>query len=218
MLRYSSPAATTASGVRNGRGSIGSRMSITTAQPARFRAARCSGAGCPPVTTPGIGSQALGTPAMASSSWLIGRAAGSFPRTIYLMSPGMASSRRPSLRIHLKPHHKLWLNWDGAFLMGPRYLRFLDAVDRTGTIRAAGPVVAVPVFCTVLRLPAQAPQPFSTTPKLTGYLQPRFETLGDTASFLLRRARFAVEGNITPWASYRAQLETRTLGAAPNPV
>jgi molybdate transport system regulatory protein len=54
------------------------------------------------------------------------------------MSPAMASSRRPSLRIHLKPHHKLWLNWDGAFLMGPRYLRFLDAVDRAGTIRAAG--------------------------------------------------------------------------------
>jgi len=50
----------------------------------------------------------------------------------------MASPRRPSLRTHLKPHHKLWLNWDGAFLMGPRYLRFLDAVDRTGTIRAAG--------------------------------------------------------------------------------
>src|SRR5437867_1949327 len=138
MLRYSSPAATTASGVRNGRGSIGSRMSITTAQPARFRAARCSGAGWPPVTTPGIGSQALGTPAMASSSWLIGRAPGSFPRTIYLMSPGMASSRRPSLRAHLRPHHKLWLNWDGAFLMGPRYLRFLDAVERRGTIRAAG--------------------------------------------------------------------------------
>ena len=50
----------------------------------------------------------------------------------------MASPRRPSLRVHLKPHHKLWLNWDGAFLMGPRYLRFLEAVDRTGTIRAAG--------------------------------------------------------------------------------
>jgi molybdate transport system regulatory protein len=50
----------------------------------------------------------------------------------------MASSRRSSLRVHLKPHHKLWLNWDGAFLMGPRYLRFLDAVDRTGTIRAGG--------------------------------------------------------------------------------
>lgn len=48
------------------------------------------------------------------------------------------SARRPSLRAHLKPHHKLWLNWDGAFLMGPRYMRFLEAVDRTGTIRAAG--------------------------------------------------------------------------------
>src|SRR5256714_7032066 len=138
MLLYSSPATTTASGVRKGRGSIASRMSITTAQPARFSAARCSSAGCPPVTIPGIGSQALGRPAMASSSWLMGRAAASFPRTIYLMSPAKAPSRRGSLRLHLKPHHKLWLNWDGAFLMGPRYLRFLDAVDRTGTIRAAG--------------------------------------------------------------------------------
>jgi molybdate transport system regulatory protein len=50
----------------------------------------------------------------------------------------MASSHRPSLRAHLRPRHKLWLNWDGAFLMGPRYLRFLDAVERRGTIRAAG--------------------------------------------------------------------------------
>src|SRR5438132_13995696 len=53
----------------------------------------------------------------------------------------MASSRTPSLRKHLVPHQKLWLNWDGAFLMGPRYLRFLAAVDQTGTIRAAGQVV-----------------------------------------------------------------------------
>src|ERR1044072_7618285 len=75
---------------------------------------------------------------MASSSWLIDRTAASFPGTIYLMSSGMASSRRPSLRAHLRPRHKLWLNWDGAFLMGPRYLRFLDAVERRGTIRAAG--------------------------------------------------------------------------------
>jgi phosphate-selective porin OprO and OprP len=83
-------------------------------------------------------------------------------------------------------------------------------------VRSA-PVVAVLTCCTALRLPAQAPAPFSTTPKITGYLQPRFQTLGDTASFLLRRARFAVEGNITPWASYRAQVEMRTLGAAPTP-
>src|SRR5438270_9063022 len=54
------------------------------------------------------------------------------------MSPAKAPSRRHSLRVHLKPHHKLWLNSDGAFLMGPRYLRFLTAVQRTGTIRAAG--------------------------------------------------------------------------------
>src|SRR3989442_13948105 len=52
----------------------------------------------------------------------------------------MASSRTPSLRKHLVPHQKLWLNWDGVFLMGPRYLRFLAAVDQTGTIRAAGQV------------------------------------------------------------------------------
>ncbi len=46
-----------------------------------------------------------------------------------------------SLRAHLRPRQKLWLNWDGVFLMGPRYLRFLDAIERTGTIRAAGRVV-----------------------------------------------------------------------------
>src|SRR3989475_6312644 len=136
MLTYSRPAWSTASGVLNGRGSMASRMSITTAHPARFSAARCSDAGCPPVTIPGIGSQALGTPAMASRRWLIGIGAASFRRSIYLIR--MASARRPSLRTHLKPHHKLWLNWDGAFLMGPRYLRSLDAVARTGTIGAAG--------------------------------------------------------------------------------
>ena len=50
-------------------------------------------------------------------------------------------ARQPSLRSHLVPHHKLWLNWDGLFLMGPRYLRFLEAVEQTGTIRAAGQLV-----------------------------------------------------------------------------
>src|SRR5882762_2962825 len=71
-----------------------------------------------------------------------------------------------------------------------------------------------------LRVTAQAPAPtaFSTTPRLTGYLQPRFQSLGDSASFFLRRARFAVEGNITPWASYRAQVEMRTIGAAATPA
>lgn len=74
------------------------------------------------------------------------------------------------------------------------------------------PLIAVLTVCVALRVPAQAPPPFSTTPKITGYLQPRFQTLGDSASFLLRRVRLAAEGNITPWASYRAQIEMGTVG------
>src|SRR3989441_12703215 len=53
----------------------------------------------------------------------------------------MPSVRSPRRRRRLAPRQKLGLNWDGVFLMGPRYLRFLDAVDRTGTIRAAGRAV-----------------------------------------------------------------------------
>jgi hypothetical protein len=52
---------------------------------------------------------------------------------------------------------------------------------------------------------------------VAGYLQPRFQATGDSAVFFLRRARIAVEGNITPWASYRAQIEMRTIGAAATP-
>jgi molybdate transport system regulatory protein len=33
------------------------------------------------------------------------------------------------------------LNWNGLFLMGPNYLRFLAAVDQTGTIREGGEAV-----------------------------------------------------------------------------
>jgi molybdate transport system regulatory protein len=46
-----------------------------------------------------------------------------------------------ALRRHLAPRHKIWLNWDGVFLMGPNYLRFLAAVDQTGTIREGGQAV-----------------------------------------------------------------------------
>jgi len=69
-----------------------------------------------------------------------------------------------------------------------------------------------------IRAWGQTPGSAAPTPKLTGYLQPRFQTLDDTASYFLRRARFAVEGSITPWASYRAQVELRTLGAAAIPA
>jgi molybdate transport system regulatory protein len=46
-----------------------------------------------------------------------------------------------ALRRHLAPRQKIWLNWDGVFLMGPNYLRFLAAVAKTGTIREGGRAV-----------------------------------------------------------------------------
>jgi phosphate-selective porin len=65
---------------------------------------------------------------------------------------------------------------------------------------------------------AQTPAAVSTTPRLTGYLQPRFQSVGDSATFVLRRARFALEGNINAWASYRAQVELHTAGAPATPA
>ena len=35
------------------------------------------------------------------------------------------------------PNLKGWLSWDGAFLVGPRYIKLLEGVERTGSIRAA---------------------------------------------------------------------------------
>jgi hypothetical protein len=66
--------------------------------------------------------------------------------------------------------------------------------------------------------PTPVPVPVSTTPRLHGYLQPRFQTVGDSAAFLLRRARITLEGDVTPWAAYRIQIEMRTLGAAAVPA
>ena len=54
-------------------------------------------------------------------------------------SPSSVSA--PGLDRHLAPRLKVWLNWDGVFLMGPNYLRFLAAVDESGTIRAGGQAV-----------------------------------------------------------------------------
>src|SRR3989454_7501310 len=53
--------------------------------------------------------------------------------------------------------------------------------------------------------------------RFSGYIQPRFQSVGDSATFLLRRARFALEGSLTAWASYRAQVEMRTTGAPATP-
>jgi len=56
-------------------------------------------------------------------------------------SRGMASALARSLRSRLTPRHKVWLNWDGVFLMCPRSLHFLAAVETAGSIRAAGEAV-----------------------------------------------------------------------------
>ena len=54
----------------------------------------------------------------------------------------MSPTPKPAaLGRHLAPRQKVWLNWDGVFLMGPNYLRFLAAVDKTGTIREGGRAV-----------------------------------------------------------------------------
>jgi molybdate transport system regulatory protein len=53
----------------------------------------------------------------------------------------MPRPRRSPLEQHLAPRHKVWLKWDGLFLMGPNYVRFLAAVDEKGTIREGGQAV-----------------------------------------------------------------------------
>ena len=52
----------------------------------------------------------------------------------------------------------------------------------------------------------------SPAPKVTGYVQTRFESNGDSALFKLRRLRVGVQGGLTPWATYKAQLELRSGG------
>src|SRR5437763_17001330 len=60
--------------------------------------------------------------------------------------------------------------------------------------------------------PAQSSAPASTTPKLTGYVQARFQSIGDSAVFSLRRVRLGAQGNLTSWASYKVQAELRSGG------
>jgi molybdate transport system regulatory protein len=53
----------------------------------------------------------------------------------------MPKLNRARATSELAPRHKVWLTLGGSFLMGPNYLRFLRAVDETGTIRQAGKAV-----------------------------------------------------------------------------
>ena len=53
----------------------------------------------------------------------------------------MPKAKRLHSIANLAPRHKVWLTLGGSFLMGPNYLRFLRAVDETGTIGRAGKAV-----------------------------------------------------------------------------
>ena len=44
---------------------------------------------------------------------------------------------RDPLSPHLVPRVKVWFSFKRGFLMGPNYLRFPEAVEKTGTIRGA---------------------------------------------------------------------------------
>ena len=76
----------------------------------------------------------------------------------------------------------------------------------------SGSLVLVLTTCVALGAPAQTPASVSTTPKLTGYIQARFQAIGDSAVFSLRRVRIGAQGNLTTWASYKVQAELRSGG------
>jgi phosphate-selective porin len=77
---------------------------------------------------------------------------------------------------------------------------------------------AVPLVLGILSytasLEAQSPAPSS--PRVIGYVQARFQSIGDSARFLLRRAWLGVQGDLTPWASYRLLAELRSGGTGAN--
>ncbi len=49
-------------------------------------------------------------------------------------SPSRKPRTTPDIR-SVQPHLKGWLSLDGEFLVGPRYIKLLEGIDRTGTIR-----------------------------------------------------------------------------------
>lgn len=63
-----------------------------------------------------------------------------------------------------------------------------------------------------LTTPLAAQAPGAAAPKVTGYVQTRFESYDDSALFKIRRLRVGVQGGLTPWATYKAQVELRSGG------
>src|SRR5436190_8365706 len=60
----------------------------------------------------------------------------------------------------------------------------------------ASPVPSLLALAGALATPAlaQSPAPVTTTPRLTGYVQARFQSIGDSAVFFLRRVRLGAQG------------------------
>ena len=79
---------------------------------------------------------------------------------------------------------------------------------------------AVALLLVVSALPAklagQAAAPAPGAPKVACYVQGRFQSIGDSAIFFLRRVRLGVQGNLTRWASYKVQGELRSGGTGVN--
>src|SRR6266508_3733275 len=76
----------------------------------------------------------------------------------------------------------------------------------------SGSVVLLALLGATMPSVCRAQAAGSTTPQITGYLQGRFQSIGDSALFLLRRVRLGAQGNLTPWASYKVQAELRSGG------
>src|SRR3989442_4629643 len=134
----------------------------------------------------------------------------------------MSREARSSLgaAVGLRPHcREQYLTSGGKARVSHSIAARRGRLGRKGPSVPAARVVRVAIIlsCLAPSLGAQARDSTSTAPKVTGYLQPRFQDLGDSASFFLRRARFALEGSITLWASFRVQVELRTIGAPATP-
>jgi Phosphate-selective porin O and P len=73
---------------------------------------------------------------------------------------------------------------------------------------------AVPVLLGILGCTTPLAAQYATPgpPRFAGYAQVRFQSIGDSALFLLRRARIGAQGTLTPWATFKVQAELRSGG------
>lgn len=74
------------------------------------------------------------------------------------------------------------------------------------------PTAGLALLVAMLATPLVAQAPGAAPPRVTGYIQTRFESYDDSALFKLRRVRVGVQGGLTPWATYKAQVEVRSGG------